>query len=51
MDDVVDRATYAVEVSLRKDGIDLNVADIDDIRDEIQRVLEVNGFYDIDEDE
>ena len=45
MEDVIDRAVYAVEVSLRKDGIDLNVADSDSIRDEIQRILEDNGYF------
>lgn len=45
MEDVVERAVYAVEVSLRKDGIDLDVMDSDSIRDEIQRILEENGYF------
>ena len=46
MEDVVERAVYAVEVSLRKDGIDLDVADSDSIRDELQSILEENGHFD-----
>lgn len=45
MEDIIDRAVYAVEVSLRKEGIDLHVADSDCIRDEIQRILEENGYF------
>lgn len=45
MEDIVERAVYAVEVSLRKDGIDLDVTDSDDIRDELQRILEHHGYF------
>jgi len=45
MEDVVERAVYAVEVALRKDGIDLDVTDSDSIRDELQRILEENGYF------
>lgn len=45
MEEAIDKAVYAVEVSLRKDGIDLHVADADSIRDEIQRILENNGYF------
>lgn len=45
MEDIVERAVYVVEVSLRKDGIDLDVADSDSIRDELQRILEENGYF------
>lgn len=45
MEDVIDKAIYAMEVSLRKDGVDLDVSDSDTLRDELQRILENNGYY------
>lgn len=45
MEDVIDKAIYAMEVSLRKDGVDLDVSDSDILRDELQRILENNGYY------
>ena len=45
MEEAIDKAVYAVEVSLRKDGIELHVADSDSIRDEIERVLVDNGYF------
>ena len=33
MEDVIDKAIYAMEVSLRKDGVDLDVSDSDTLRD------------------
>lgn len=45
MEDVIDKAIYAMEVSLRKDGVDINVSDSDILRDELQHILENNGYY------
>ena len=45
MEDVIDKAIYAMEVSLRKDGVDLDVSDSDILRDELQHILENNGYY------
>lgn len=45
MEDIIDRAVYAVEVSLKKDGIELDVSDSDEIRDELQRILENKGYF------
>lgn len=45
MEDVIDKAIYAMEVSLRKDGVDIDVSDSDTLRDELQRILENNGYY------
>lgn len=45
MEDVIDKAIYAMEVSLRKDSVDLDVSDSDTLRDELQRILENNGYY------
>lgn len=45
MEEAIDKAIYAVEVSLRKDGIDLHVEDSDSIRDEIERILVANGYF------
>lgn len=45
MEDVIDKAIYAMEVSLRKDGVDLDVSDSDTLRDELQCILENNGYY------
>ena len=45
MEDVIDKAIYAMEVSLRKDGVDLDVGDSDILRDELQHILESNGYY------
>ena len=45
MEDVIDKAIYAMEVSLRKDGVDIDVSDSDILRDELQRILENNGYY------
>ena len=44
MEDVIDKAIYAMEVSLRKDGVDIDVSDSDMLRDELQHILE-NGYY------
>ena len=45
MEDVIDKAIYAMEVSLRKDGVDIDVSDSDILRDELQHILESNGYY------
>ena len=45
MEDVIDKAIYAMEVSLRKDGVDIDVSDSDILRDELQHILENNGYY------
>lgn len=45
MEEAIDKAVYAVEVSLRKDGIELHVEDSDNIRDEIERILITNGYF------
>ena len=45
MEDVIDKAIYAMEVSLRKDGVDLEGSDSDILRDELQHMLENNGYY------
>lgn len=45
MEEAIDKAVYAVEVSLRKDGIELHVEDSDNIRDEIERILVANGYF------
>jgi hypothetical protein len=45
MEDVIDKAIYAMEVSLRKDGVDIDVGDSDILRDELQHILENNGYY------
>ena len=45
MEEAIDKAVYAVEVSLRKDGIELHVSDSDSIRDEIERILVDNGYF------
>ena len=45
MEDIIDKAIYAMEVSLRKDGVDLDVGDSDILRDELQHILENSGYY------
>lgn len=46
MEEAIDKeAVYAVEVSLRKDGIELHVEDSDNIRDEIERILVANEYF------
>ena len=45
MEDVIDNAIYAMEVSLRKVGVDIDVSDSDILRDELQHILENNGYY------
>ena len=44
MDEMIDRAVDAAERSLRKDGVELECSELDEIRDEIQRVLEDGGY-------
>lgn len=52
MDEMIDRAVDAAERSLRKDGVELECSELDEIRDEIQRVLEDGGYLvDMEDDE
>lgn len=45
MEEAIDKAVYAVERVLRLEGIELDVADSDSIRDEIERILVDNGYF------
>lgn len=48
MDEMIDRAVDAAERSLRKDGVELECSELD----EIQRVLEDGGYLvDMEDDE